>query len=235
MTRRVLLPALLCAACGCTTAKTSSTPRTATEQLLISNAVDQSLSGVDFAPFAGRNVFVDDKYIDSVDKNYVVGSIRHRLMMQGANVAGKKEDSEITIEVRSGAVGTDTTDMFVGVPEITVPGMVTLPEVRLLSRSSQSGTAKLGLVAYETSSGQVLGSGGISLAQSDRNDWYLFGIGPYQNGSLKKEIKEAKEQQSMTTGIAYPEYVTFGQKGYRPATPDELPRIQTAGGEKPAQ
>ena len=39
-----LIAALLVFSLGCTTAQTSNTARTATEQLLISNAIDQSLS-----------------------------------------------------------------------------------------------------------------------------------------------------------------------------------------------
>ena len=64
----------------------SSTARTATEQLLLSNAVDQSLSRVKFTSFRGQTVFFDDTYLDSVDKSYVVGSVRHRLLQSGATV-----------------------------------------------------------------------------------------------------------------------------------------------------
>ena len=46
---------------GCTNTSTSNTARTAKEQLLLSNAVDQSLDKVDFTPLYGQKVFVDDK------------------------------------------------------------------------------------------------------------------------------------------------------------------------------
>lgn len=216
--------AAVCALCGCTSAKTTNTPRTATEQLLISNAVDQALSKVDFQPFAGRKVFVEEKYIDSVDKNYVVGSVRHKLLMQGASITEKKEDSEITVELRAGGVGTNTNEMFVGIPEVTVPGMLTLPEVRLLTRQSQEGAAKIGMVAYETSTGSVLGQGGVSLAESDRNDWFVFGIGPYQNGSLKSEVSASKTQYGMAPTVEVPRYVAFETPGYRPG--DDAARIR---------
>jgi len=154
---------------GCTSTNTSNTARTATEQLLISNAIDDSLSHVDFSAFAGHSVFLEEKYIDSVDKNYTVASIRHRLMMQGVSIADKKEDSEICLEVRSGGIGTDSSKMFLGIPEVAVPGMVTLPELRFITKESQDAAAKIGIVAYHTKSGQILGEGGVSLAQSDRN------------------------------------------------------------------
>jgi len=209
---RTLLFGLCVCACmtvGCTSTNSSNTARTATEQLLISNAVDDSLSKVDFGAFAGHNVFLEEKYIESVDKNYIIASIRHRLMMQGIKVVDKKEASDICLEVRSGGVGTDSTKMFVGVPEIAIPGMLTLPEMRLVTRESQNAAAKLGVVAYHTKTGQILGNGGVSLAQSDRNNWYVMGIGPYQNGSLKQEIAEAEQQAAYTPDVEIPNQVAF--------------------------
>lgn len=67
---------------GCTSTKQSNTARTATEQLLISNAVDQSLNKVDFSSLSGSAVFVEEKHLDCVDKGYILGSIRHRLLRQ---------------------------------------------------------------------------------------------------------------------------------------------------------
>ena len=61
---------------GCTSTRQSNTARTAREQLLVSNAVDQALAKVDFAPFRGLQVLVEEKYLDCVDKGYVIGSIR---------------------------------------------------------------------------------------------------------------------------------------------------------------
>ena len=92
--RHVPLTFCLLSACatlggGCTSTKQSNTARTATEQLLISNAVDQSLNKVDFSPLAASAVFVEEKYIDCVDKGYIIGSIRHKLLQAGATLAAQ--------------------------------------------------------------------------------------------------------------------------------------------------
>ena len=152
---------------GCTTARQSNTARTAREQLLISNAVDQALSKVDFASFQGQRVLVDEKYLDCTDKGYVVGSIRHRLMMNGASIATKPEEADVVMEVRSGGVGTDDADSYLGIPQIVLPGMLTLPEVKLVTRNRQSALAKIGLVAYDAKNHQLLGAGGVSSSMSD--------------------------------------------------------------------
>ena len=47
---------------GCGTTKT----RNATEQLLISDAVDRSIAVIDFAPLAGKTVYFDTKYLVTV-------------------------------------------------------------------------------------------------------------------------------------------------------------------------
>ena len=176
------------ALCGCTTTTSSNTARTGKEQLLISNSVDQSLQKMDFSAFQGHTVFLNEKFLDCVDKGYIVGSLRHRMMRQGVHLAGKAEDADVIVEIRSGGVGTDTSDSYLGVPEVVLPGLITLPEVRLVTRSSQQGTVKLGLIAYDAKTMQVLGDGGVSLAQSDDNNWYFMGIGPYQSGSLRSEL-----------------------------------------------
>ncbi|MBT4865411.1 MAG: hypothetical protein HON53_09865 [Planctomycetaceae bacterium] len=181
---------LLVAGAGCTTMKTTDTARTAKEQLLISNAVDQALDKIDFGAFSGRAVFLQDKYVDCIDKNYLLGSIRHRAFGVGARVVDKQEDADIVLEARVGSVGTDNAEMFIGVPKMNVPGPIpiSVPEVRLLTRASQTGTAKIGLVAYDAKSMEPLGDGGVSLARSDDNNWFVFGLGPYQNGSVRNEV-----------------------------------------------
>ena len=223
----ILLPLLLAA--GCTTAKTSHTPRTAKEQLLISNSVDQALDKIDFRPFGGHRVFLEDKYLESVDKNYIVGSIRHRLLYAGSALASKAEEADIILEARSGGVGTDHQDSFVGVPELSVPGPfpISTPEVRVLSRESQTGIAKLGLVAYDAKTGTVLGSGGTSLARSDDNNWFVLGMGPYRHGSIHRETADSLEPPGQS--IPLPNQVAFD----RPQGTLSPLRLAGAGDEEP--
>jgi hypothetical protein len=185
-----LLSALALSSNGCTTARQSTAARTATEQLLVSNAVDQALNNIDFTPLAGSSVFVEEKYIDCADKGYIIGSIRHKLLQAGAKLAAKPEDAEAIMEVRSGAVGTDVTGSYVGVPGFTAPGMlVGIPDVKIATRDSQKALAKIGIVVYGVKSRMELGEGGVSMARSDDTKTYFMGIGPHQSGTLQSEVK----------------------------------------------
>ncbi len=82
---------------GCASSRTSDTARTATEQVLISNAIDRSLGNVSFDQLNGRKVFIDDKYLDSVDKGYLIGSIRHKALASGATIAKDADSADIVL------------------------------------------------------------------------------------------------------------------------------------------
>jgi Family of unknown function (DUF6655) len=202
MTRLLSMGCLagLLAMMGCASTKTSNTARTAQEQLLISNSIDQALNKVDFTAFNGANVFIDEKYLDCVDKQYVVGSVRHRALRSGARVVEKAEAADIIVEVRSGGVGTNISDSFIGMPAVAVPVPlpISIPEIRLMSKQQQTGIAKIGIVAFDAKTRQMLGDGGMTMAQSDDNNWYVLGIGPYQNGSIRQEISNGLNTQPAT-------------------------------------
>ncbi|MEZ6055788.1 MAG: DUF6655 family protein [Planctomycetaceae bacterium] len=211
---------------GCTMTKKTNTARAGMEQLLIANAIDQSLDKVDFRAFSGTNVYLEEKYVDCVDKNYVIGSVRSRLFDSGAKIVGKAEEADVVVEVRTGAVGTDTNDAFIGLPELALPGVVTLPEVRLVERNSQTGTAKIGIIAYDAKTKEVLGGGGLAMARSDDNNWSVVGIGPFQNGTVRDEVRRKAGKTPTYGGSARTEIAFDRVRSTDPAAQD----IQYASG-----
>ena len=186
-------------ATGCATTSTSNTARTGAEQLLISSAIDRAMSNVRFGDFANYDVFIDDKYLDgTVDKGYLVGSLRHRVIAAGGRLAPAADKADIVLEVRSGGVGTDTEESFIGMPALGVPGLpIELPEVKIASRASQMGTAKIGLVAYDPKTGAALGTGGEATALTHNSDTYVLGVGPFRNGA----VVDTRERSVGYTGI----------------------------------
>lgn len=196
LTSKRLLGGLLIAcavlATGCASTTTSNTARTGTEQLLISAAIDRAISNVRFSDFSGYRVFIDDKYLDSVDKGYLVGSLRHNVLAGGGMIVAGADAADLVLEPRSGGVGTDTQESYVGIPAIGIPGLpIEIPEVKIASRSTQMGTAKLGLVCYDAKTGEALGSGGEATALTHNNDTYVMGIGPFRSGSVLDQRSKA--------------------------------------------
>lgn len=184
---------------GCASTKTSNTARTATEQLLLSNAIDRSLSNVSFDQLQSRSVFIQDKYLDAVDKSYLLGTLRHKALASGARLARSVDEADVVIEVRSGGIGTDIEDAYLGIPGISVPGMaVGIPETKIVSRNSQTGTAKIGLIAYDPKTGAAVGLGGQSTALSKSDDLFVLGVGPFRRGEIRQERQAALGYQPPT-------------------------------------
>lgn len=179
---------ILAASAGCASARKSDTARTGTEQMLISNAVDQALAKIDFRPIGGQKVFLDEKYMDSVDKTYVLASVRHRILKAGAELVEKPTEAELIVEVRSGAVGTDDNELVVGIPPLNLGPLMSIPELSFFKRHTQIGTAKIGLVAYDAKTRHVVGEGAVTRAQATNRNWFALGMGPYNSGNLKQEI-----------------------------------------------
>ena len=179
-----------CSTLGCASMKESDTARTGLEQLLISNAVDQSLSKVDFRPVSGAKVFLKTDLLDCVDKNYVMLSTRSKLLANNCTLVDKADDAEIVMEIASGGVGTDRTELVVGSPEIPLGIMGSIPKINVYERKKAMGTAKLAIIATDAKSKQPVINSGFSLARSDHQHWSMMGTGPVLSGSVANQIKE---------------------------------------------
>jgi Family of unknown function (DUF6655) len=229
----LLLVALATAPQGCTTTKQSNTARTATEQLLISNAIDQSLNKIDFTPLSGSRVFVEEKYMDCVDKGYIIASVRHKLLQADVSLAPKPEDADAVMELRSGGVGTDVTSSYLGIPGFTMPGMIGIPDIKVVNRDSQKAVAKLGIVVYDVKSKKELGEGGLSMARADDTNTYVLGIGPRQSGTLRYEVDRATNLQPDQQTWEFPDKVAFSQYD-SPSEPESYRRVKLSGGSRSA-
>src|SRR5262245_30346366 len=94
---------LALAAVGCGTTRVSDITRTATEQLLISNSVDQAVSEMDFTLLAGKPVYFDPQYLDGVvDKGYIISSLRQHLLASGCLLQDDRARATYVVEARSG-------------------------------------------------------------------------------------------------------------------------------------
>jgi hypothetical protein len=188
---RALGLVLVVSAGGCGSTKMSNTPRTGTEQLLLTNAWDDALRKVDFRPLTGVPVYFDTQYLTAIDQGWAVSSIRQALLAQGVLLRTKPEQAQWIVEARVGAYGTDDYNLLIGIPQTTMPVAVaglptgTIPEIPLAKRTEQQAVAKLALYAYDRASGQVTWNSGTSLATSYAKDVFIGGLGPIQSGSIR--------------------------------------------------
>lgn len=175
---------------GCGSTRLTDTTRTATEMLLVSNAIDQAVDHLDFQGLDGEKVFLDTQFVgEAVDKGYLVSSVRQRIVQHGCYLQENREDAEYVVELRSGAIGTDRYELLVGVPEMNLPAVIpgqpsVIPEIPVVKKTDQQGVAKLAVFIYERESGMALAQSGVLRGQSESRDTWVMGAGPFRRGSI---------------------------------------------------
>ncbi|NOY30250.1 MAG: hypothetical protein GXP28_08745 [Planctomycetes bacterium] len=188
----VACAAMLCSSTGCGTTRTSNTLRTATEQLLISDAIDRAVQEIDFTPLAGKDVFFDDRHLyDVVDDAYLISTLRQHLLASGCILKEDREQATFIVESRAGAIGTDNDDLLFGIPQTNLPQITLLaglppaiPEIPIAKRRNQRGVAKIAVFAYRRDSGEPAWQSGIATSESTSNDTWILGAGPFKRGTI---------------------------------------------------
>jgi hypothetical protein len=199
--RRRLARGLLLAASaltlGCGTTRVTDTQRTATEQLLVSNSVDQAVSHLDLRVLSGKPVYFDYQYLDNaVDRGYLISSIRQHLLANGCLLQEDRSKATYVVEARAGAVGTDRHALLFGVPQMTVPALVPgqpsqIPEIPFAKKTDQKGVAKIAVFAYNRVTGRPVWQSGVVEATSTAKDAWVLGAGPFQYGTIRDRTEFA--------------------------------------------
>lgn len=241
MTRRraMLFAAVLAltGAVGCGTTRMTDTTRAASEMLLVSGAVDNAIAQIDCSPLSGKSVFLDVQYLDgTVDKGYVISSLRQHLLAHGVKLQEDRKASDIIVEARSGAVGTDRSSLLLlGTPSMSVPAIMVgqptqIPEIALIKKTDMKGVAKLAVFAYDRKTGDALWQSGLVDARSTLKDTWVLGAGPFSSGSIKRRTELAGEElPRLPVPFAQPNESDPRAKGQNP------PGVKPASHEEPAE
>jgi hypothetical protein len=177
---------------GCGTTRMTDTARSATEQMLISQAIDRSVNQLDFSALAGRQVFFEDKCLKGVsDEGYLASSLRSKLLADGALLVEDRTKATYVVEARAGCVGTDKHSFLVGVPQMTLPAVMpgqppAIPEMPLVKSTDQQGVAKIAVFAYNRRTGQAVWQSGVQESASRAKDSWVLGTGPFHRGSVRR-------------------------------------------------
>ena len=194
--RLPVMLAMILTLVGCGTTKWTDTSRSATEQLLISDAMDRAVSGLDLRALAGREVWLDTKPVqEATDSPYLVSSLRQHMLASGCILKENQADAKYVVEVRSGAVGTDHHELVYGVPRVDIPALIpvagvgippNIPEINLVTRTDQRAVVKLAVFAYNRETGRPVWQSGIAPIESTATAIWVFGAGPFQRGNIYK-------------------------------------------------
>ncbi len=190
---------------GCGTTKSF----TATEQLLMSDAVDSTISKMDFSPLSGFKVYLDTTYVvaagkvipgtqmtpNLINSDYVISALRQQLTASGCMLVDARDNADVICEARCGALGTDGHSITYGLPasnllssaSVVIPGspsIPTIPELSVAKREMKSAAAKVAVFAYDRESREPVWQSGVTQAGSNARDTWILGVGPLQYGSI---------------------------------------------------
>lgn len=173
---------------GCEINRETQPARTATEELIISAAVDRMVNTLDVHVPSGTKVFVDGTYFDGTDSKYALGAIRDRLLRSGARLVSDKKEADMVVEARSGAESIDKNEFLIGIPETAIPvplsGTFTIPEIALFKRGLMKGVAKAAITGYDAKTGELKLSSGAAYGYSHDTDWTVLLLISWSNDDL---------------------------------------------------
>jgi len=184
---------------GCVTNNNTLPARSATEQLLLSTAMDRALQSANLVAFANQKVFVDTTYFDSYDSRYAIGTVRDALSRAGALLEDNVTNSDIIVEARSGALSIDSSVLLFGVPNMAVPiplaGSLSIPELAFYKSDKRRSTAKIALLAFAKESGAHIYSSGPLDGKSYDKRYKLLFVSWIRTDIPEKQKSQKKAEQ----------------------------------------
>jgi len=178
----------------------------ATDQLIAGDAVDRTVSQIDFRILMGKKCFLDTQYINKtipgvgfVTSEYMISSVRQKMMCDGCLLQEKADEADFVVEMRIGALGADGNEVIYGVPAnnfVSIAASVvptspqaaaalpSMPELSFGKKDDQMAAAKIALFAYNRRTRDPIWQSGLSESRSLVADRWFFGAGPFHKGNI---------------------------------------------------
>ncbi len=198
---------LALAATGCSSFKTTTTARAATEQGLLSTAAERALAGQVAPEMPYKRVFMDVSEFKGVDSEFALSALRLRLVEQGYRVVAKEDEADLVVYPRSAVAGIDESTFLIGIPALPIPipgaGVVTTPEIALFKRFKQIGLARLGAYAVDRDARNLVFDMKTSSGKAYHTRWVILLVGfnktdmgePFRKVKPKTEEKAKPEEK----------------------------------------
>ena len=195
---------LLASGCG------AAIQRNGTEQLLLSDSIDQAIDQLDLSPLAARKVYLDTEYMKTfkgnnvfINSDYIISALRQKLTTSGCLIQATRLDADYVLEARVGALGTDSMEVTYGIPSSNgigvaatalsgVPAVPAIPEISVGKRNGVKGISKIVVFAYHRETSVPVWQSGSAIARSDARDSWFMGIGPLTRGSIYNGVSLAE-------------------------------------------
>jgi hypothetical protein len=138
---------------GCVSQRyVTQTPRSSTEQLLLSRGIHGALDLLEWPDLTGRKVAVETTALLSTDAPYVQAAVEARARRLGAHVV-PRENAQIVLAVLAGSIGTDSRSGSFGIPALPTPFGFATPQIDFVRSVKQHGYVSLALSAFDSEGG----------------------------------------------------------------------------------
>jgi len=182
---------------GCTTIRETAPQRTATEELLVSTAVDRAIAQVKLKIPPGTKVFVSaDQLQGSDDGKYATGEMKERLLSEGAHLVDDKGKAEAIVEIRAGALSIDDKQTLIGIDSFDAPvpfagQALKLPQIALYSDKERQGVAKIAAFGYNTADGKLIDLTGPQFGYAHQYERTILFFFTWHSSDLPEEKSNA--------------------------------------------
>lgn len=168
-------------ALACASSDRVTVPRSATEQILSTEAIDRVLAKLEWPEVAGKKLVVQvGGPVESHDRDYLYRSVEVMIAEGGGIVVLDEDVADYELNVLVGAVGIDSGGRLVGLKG-TANSMIipfTIPELALYKSSRLDGFAKAEIALLDHKNGGVLFRSGPAYGTTYRQTrTFLFVFG----------------------------------------------------------
>ena len=156
---------------GCATVRESYPSRTATEQLLISDAAEDAAGQPKLKIPGKQNCFLDTTNFEGVDAKYAVSAIRQKLMEQGIALMETRDLADVIIEIRAGALSIDSKGRQIALPGLPIDRILPVSNPLTFNQwtsRTDLGIAKISAFAYYKKTGKLISVAETVIGKSER-------------------------------------------------------------------
>jgi hypothetical protein len=176
---------------ACSSHRVTNPEHSATEQLLMSRAIDRAVDEIQLPDVASKRVFLDPGGLQGDFASYAAASLREKILHSDGRIAASRDSADLIIEARSGASSIDSFETLIGLPSYEIPiplaGTLSSPEAALYKRGERRGIAKLALASYGAESGQFVSATGPKFGFAQKREWTLLFFISWKNENLIPE------------------------------------------------
>ena len=191
------LQGLVLSLCACTTVHTTEPARSATEERLVSTAIDRAADGLARQMPVNLKIYLDTSSLEGPDAHYAAAAVADRLLRRGLRLMSTRTEADAVVIVRSGALSTDNRTTLIGMPQFAVPffpvgNLLTIPELDFYRKMHTKGVAEFAATAFDPKTGQLVASTDPQFGVSNKTDWVVFLLFGWERNDLSHSGDEQR-------------------------------------------